>query len=1232
MPLSGLLSLPRRTLLLAALSMAAVLGGFWLDTSTAAQSRGAGRRVEVLFLGHDSTHHDSARFAPMLKAALAPEGFNFSYTTDLNDLNAANLAQYDALMIYANHTKISPEQEKALLDFVAGGKALLPIHSASFCFQNSEAYIALVGAQFQKHGTGEFTAEITPGRHPVLEGVTPFEVWDETYVHTKHNADRTVLMERVDASGREPWTWVRTHGKGRVFYTAYGHDQRVWGHPMFHRLIRNGLLWAINPAARAELTALRLRPLRYTKTEVPVPNYERRDPPPLYQPPLPLAEALKHVQVPPGFELTVFATEPMIVNPIAMAWDPRGRLWVLETKDYPSSKQPAGQGNDSLKILEDTNRDGRADKVTVFADKLSIPTGFVFTQGGVMVAHAPEFLFLKDTDGDDKADVREVRMTGWGTNDTHAGPSNLKYGLDNWLWGSVGYSGFRGTMGGAPLAFGQGLYRFTPDGQRLERMASFSNNTWGLAFTEAFEIFGSTANNEHSTYVAIPTPHYAGVTGLRADGKQKIDGHYAMAPNTTKVRQVDSFGGFTAAAGHNFYTARSFPREYWNRVAFVNEPTGRLLHRAIIEERGSGFAERDGWNLLASSDEHFAPVHAEVGPDGAVWVLDWDNFIIQHNPTPGGVAAQGYQFRTGRGAAYETPLRASATGRIYRISWKQAKPYTPISLSADRPRELVQALSHDNMFWRTTAQRLLVERGQTDVVPDLIALAGSRSVDEIGLNAPAIHALWTLQGLGALSGANAAALDVARQAAAHPSAAVRKTALAVLPRAQATVDLILERKLLADADPKVRLGALLALADMPESTTVGRAVYALSQEQTVLDDEWLPEAVFIAAARHKPGFLAAFVDDVGATEFARLSVRAAQGALPTFPDWSAPGFADQTWKPIRVPAVWDTTPLGTLTGTVWFRREFTVPDTAAGKPATLRLGVMDDSDVTYVNGSRVGARANATNQPRQYDIPAGVLLPGRNVIAIRLSNTAGRGGIVPDETGLSLTSPDGLKLDLAGQWRHRVEERWSGRRRDLTSSVPLAHQFLIHHGPVADLVHPHALPSVASATAGAAAAPSAAAPPAPGGRGAGARGAGAPGAGARGGRGGRGGPLPLLAVTLSVVTGENRFDQTTIAARPGQAIRLTFNNTDDMLHNVVVLQRDSLPTVEKALVAMMSDPAAQDRGFVPESPLVLFNTPLVSARQSATLEFTAPTEPGEYPFICTFPGHWITMRGVLRVE
>jgi type 1 glutamine amidotransferase len=227
-------------------------GGLRAQSTAPAAARAKGRVIEVLFLGHNSRHHDSARFEPMLAEALAAEGIDFTYTVDLADLNPAKLSRYDALMIYANHTTIAPDQEKALLDFVAGGKGLLPIHAASYCFQNSPAYIALVGAQFMRHGTGQFTAELVQPNHPVLDGVQPFQVWDETYVHTKHNPDRTVLMERVDESGREPWTWVRVHQKGRVFYTAYGHDERVWSHPTFHRLVRNGVLWAVGPTVRTE--------------------------------------------------------------------------------------------------------------------------------------------------------------------------------------------------------------------------------------------------------------------------------------------------------------------------------------------------------------------------------------------------------------------------------------------------------------------------------------------------------------------------------------------------------------------------------------------------------------------------------------------------------------------------------------------------------------------------------------------------------------------------------------------------------------------------------------------------------------------------------------------------------------------------------------------------------------------------------------------------------------------
>ena len=436
-------------------------------------------------------------------------------------------------------------------------------------------------------------------------------------------------MERADGDHREPWTWTRTHGNGRIFYTAYGHDERTWNHPGFQALLQAGLLWAAGDDVRASWEALNIPSLEYSPHDS-IPNYEERDPAPVFQHPLPPESSMVYMQTPPGFEITLFAAEPDIVNPIALAWDERGRLFVIETLDYPHNLQ--ADGRDVIKILQDTNGDGRADSITVFADGLSIATGLTFAHGGVIVSQAPDMLFLQDTDGDLRADVREVLLTGFGTGDTHAGLSSLKVGFDNWVWGTIGYSDFEGVVGGDTVRLVQGVFRFKPG--HLEQVSMFTNNTWGLGFSEAFDVFGSTANNEHSVFVAIPDRYYVGVPGLMGNGKTKIDGHYAIRPNTPNIRQVDVWGGFTAAAGHNLYTARNYPPEYWNRIVFVSEPTGHLLHLAIVEPAGSGFRERDNWNLLASADEWVSPVHAEVGPDGAVWILDWYNFIVQHNPTP----------------------------------------------------------------------------------------------------------------------------------------------------------------------------------------------------------------------------------------------------------------------------------------------------------------------------------------------------------------------------------------------------------------------------------------------------------------------------------------------------------------------------------------------------------------------------------------------------------------------
>jgi putative membrane-bound dehydrogenase-like protein len=699
----------------------------------------------------------------------------------------------------------------------------------------------------------------------VVQGLAPIESWDETYVHTQHNTNRVVLAERQDSAGAEPWTWVREHGRGRVFYTAWGHDQRTWSNPGFQTLVERGIRWAAAHSPTRLQPRAGLKPFEYTEAPVPLPNYTpgarwgtQGEPIRTMQKPLRPAESMPHLVTLPGFEVSLFASEPDILKPIWLAWDERGRLWIAETVDYPNDLQPEGQGHDRLKICEDTDGDGRADKFTVFADRLSIPTSFVFANGGVVVIHSGKTELLQDTDGDDRTDVRRELFRGWGMNDTHATASNLRYGFDNWIWGTVGYSGFRGVVGGKELRFGQGIFRFKPDGSALEFVRSSNNNTWGLGFTEDNLVIGSTANGNASMYLPIPNRYYEAVRGWSASRLETIADSQRFWPITEHVRQVDWHGQYTAGSGSAVYTARQFPKEFWNRVQFVAEPTGHLLGKFHLERRGADVIAHNGRNFLASDDEWTSPIYGEVGPDGALWVVDWYNYIIQHNPTPRG-------FRTGRGNAYDTPLRDKEHGRVYRVVYRGAggssAPAATLSAHSrpplTSPTDLVAALQHENLLWRLHAQRLLVQRGQRDVVPALCDLVRDTRVDEIGLNPAALHALWTLHGLGALDGSEPAAVAAALGALQHPSGGVRRAAVMTLPRDQRSLEAILDAGVVNDADAQVRLAALLAVSEMPPAERAGRAVFAMLQEPRNAEDRWIADAATSAAARNDAAFLQA---------------------------------------------------------------------------------------------------------------------------------------------------------------------------------------------------------------------------------------------------------------------------------------------------------------------------------------------------------------------------------------
>ncbi|MGK6349846.1 PVC-type heme-binding CxxCH protein [Parapedobacter sp. DT-150] len=1089
------------------------------------------RRGEVLFLGSVDASDESTKYASWLAIELFKSGINLTYTSDPGDLNKKDLRGYDGLVLFAAPDSIASDQENALEDFVEGGKGLIAL--------------------------GMEPAE----RHP-------------TWLISAIDGDTLATTDSAQQV---------TKGKGRVFHTAYGRDEATWKDLDFLELVSNGVQWAIGDRVMGLITQLKIPSVSIYEDTIA--DFTARHFVPKMQDPLSPEESQKLMQVPVGFELKLFAAEPDIVNPIAMSWDEKGRLWIIEAMDYPNNfVELKGAANDRIKICEDTDGDGVADKFTVFAEGLNIATSLTFANDGVLVAMAPHFIFMKDTDGDDVVDQRDTIMTGWNKNDTHAGPSNLQYGFDNKIWGVTGYAGFDGQINGQRQAFGQGVYHFNPDGSDFRFLATTSNNTWGLGMAEDNNVFISTANNTHSAYYSMPEQSVQrrlkeDDRKLNVNAVQKIDGHYDVHALTPNLRQVDVVGGFTSAAGHQLYTARDYPREYWNRVAFVTEPTVRLVHNAVIEPDGAGFKEHDGWNLVASSDEWYGPIHAEVGPDGAVWILDWYNFIIQHNvfvpaQAPSDKVLPFVEQPHGPGNAFESDLRDKKYGRVYRLVYKDAKHKTTHKkLSKDDASGLLNALKSNNKFWRMHAQRLLVERQQDDIVDELIDIALDQKQDDIGLNAPAIHALWTLQGLKAIE-SNQAAFDAVVKSLSHPSAGVRKAAVQVLPIHDRSRDALLGSGILADTNLNTRLAAFVQLAEYPTSDAVATALLEATKDATNEGDRWLSQALFAAIAQQEDAFFP-IASKQSPGDFARRILESLANEQYTFGRRTRFQFSpDVSNKEIHI------------------QTEVSRRDNQPYNGLIIGQGDKHEGYALFMKSNRLffevyqhGKTAAVSSRgqvPNDFTVNAQLLADGTVSLLVNGANQGVAKAMHLFQSPLNLYLRTGADFDDEHAFTDYGESSdFTGNVNDITLRLSKA---AIQGGLAAD----GAAEDSASST-------------------------------------------PSERIELKAVKDIMQYDKKLITVPAGKRITLVFENPDGMQHNLLILQPGTLEIVGKAADDMLRSSEAFEKQYIPDIPEVLHHTSLVNPGERFTLEFTAPTAAGDYPYVCTFPGHWRGMNGIMRV-
>jgi len=786
---------------------------------------------------HGPNQHDHPRFLAEAKSFLPQRGISVDGALDFP--TAEQLAHTDILVIYAaDGMNIVGTNRDNFETFLKRGGGLVVIHDGLVSGDQHAWAKKVIGGAWRWDGDrktkwqeGEVGIYFVDTTHPITHGISNFDWKDEIYYDLDMAPDVSVLatsFENIFILAPQIWTYEKTWEGGSAPYRAFvsipGHEFDVFTTPHYRAILLRGLAWAGKRANVDEFC----RPEEISEMALRYPAGGPTQP----------DRAAEKISVHPDFNLNLVASEPLIEKVISLDWAPDGKLWVAETPEYPNGRtinsndapiypdrvrnpnkylRPVEErpGRDRISWLEDADGDGKMDSKHVFYEGLELVTSFVFYKDGVIVEQAPDILWLRDTDGDGKADKVEVLYTGFGTNDTHAVINNMRWGLDGWIYSAVGYSAGHPTSADETKDFGRitaGVIRFKPDGSMVEQVASGSCNTWGFDLAPDGEMFYSTATcGEHLLHIVMPEKVLArgNVGNLRASAV--IPDHQKVAPLVHHKRQaylqIDWVGMFTASAGSCIYNGGAWP-EQWNHTHFLSEPTVSLTHSDFLTPNGATYVARkeagqENNEFLAGTDLWFRPIHTRVGPDGALYVVDFYNQAVVHNDTRG--PAHG-----ARNAATR-PDRDHHFARIWRVQHKSAKILTELSLDNKNPAAWLTALSSENGWLRMTAHRLITERGgaaEVEVLGQLLANPNTGSITRM-------HLLYLLNNLHRLD-------DKLLSASLHDGdSVVRKNALGIVAErdpAQKPPEISQVTALLKDPDLRVQLNAFIALGTFRNPT------------------------------------------------------------------------------------------------------------------------------------------------------------------------------------------------------------------------------------------------------------------------------------------------------------------------------------------------------------------------------------------------------------------------------